>query len=70
MANCPMCGNVAQKVLYMGLPMRLCRCSCLFGVFSVVASWFPIATDDGEFAFMAYDGPYWRAVWAWVRGAA
>ena len=71
MTSCPICGADSQKVIYVGLPMRLCvngECNGLFGVFASVAGWLPIATDDGEFAFMAYDGWYVIALWRWLRG--
>lgn len=68
--TCPTCGREAQKVIYAGFPMRLCGCSCLFGVFAPVVEWFPIATDDGAFAFMAYNGSYWPALLRWVTGEA
>jgi hypothetical protein len=68
---CPLCGSDASKVIYCGLPMRLCDsgdCNCTFGVWAWVAAYLPIATEDGEFAFMTYDGWYLPALWAWLKG--
>jgi hypothetical protein len=66
--TCPMCGAQAGKVIYLGLPMRLCACSCLFGFWAGVIEWLPLATADGEFAFMAYTGSYPRALLHWLVG--
>jgi hypothetical protein len=66
--KCPACGSEAMKVLYLGLPMKLCSnesCNCLFGFFSRVAVWIPIS--DGEcFCFLGYEGSYWKALWHWL----
>jgi hypothetical protein len=67
--RCPQCRNdQAQKVVYLGLPMRLCDCSCLFGFWAFVAEWVPIGDDDGDFAFLVYKGRYLPALWRWFRG--
>lgn len=71
MGTCPGCGGRADKVIYLGLPMRLCSdvdgCACLSGFWSFVAFAFPI--HDGEhFAFMVYDGSYWSALRVWLMG--
>lgn len=75
MAACPLCGaSDAAKVIYLGLPMRLCACSCLYGFWSFVADWLPIVSEDEGsepvWAFMAYDGGYLRALWVWLTGGA
>lgn len=66
---CPLCRAPMLKVIYMGLPGRLCQdpnCCCLDGL----AAWAPPVaseTDDGPaFAFMVYSGSYWRALWRWL----
>lgn len=71
--SCPLCKSDAHKVIYFGLPMRLCaddNCNCLFGFWSTLANWLPIASEDerGEpaFAFMSYEGSYVAALWAWL----
>lgn len=69
-ACCPLCGGPMAKVIYFGLPGRLCldpSCTCLDGL----ASWAPpIASTgpDGEpaFAFFIYAGSYWSALWRWL----
>lgn len=66
--TCPGCqSSVTMKVIYFGLPMKLCgECNCLWGVCSWIASWFPITTPDGdEFAFFAYEGSYFKALYHW-----
>lgn len=72
MKACKHCGSDTSKVIYAGFPMRLCVngfCNGVDGFWSFVVSAMPIATDDGEFAFMAYDGSYLRALFAWLRPA-
>lgn len=58
-----------HKVIYCGLPGRLCQsepCSVLDGA----AAWappIPTWTDYGPFfAFMIYEGSYWRALLLWL----
>lgn len=65
-----------MRVIYFGLPMWLCAgddCHCVFGFWSAVAGWLPIASEDenGEpaFSFMPYDGWYLPALWLWLKGA-
>ena len=65
-----------SKVIYLGLPMRLCEqaeCWCLHGFWAFVAEWLPIVSedDDGEptWAFFQYDGWYPRALVAWLMGS-
>lgn len=70
--SCPLCGASVYKVIYLGLPMLLCReeqCACLFGFWSWIANLLPIS--DGEhFAFFAYSGHYMPALWAWLTQEA
>lgn len=64
--TCPLCGGAAERVLYAGLPARLCaadRCRCLFGG----AAWL-IGRLPFNGMFMVFEGSYLRALWAWVRG--
>lgn len=65
---CPLCDYPAMKVIYFGLPGKLCAnlsCSCLTGW----AVWAPrVANEEGEFAFYIYKGSYWRALCNYVVG--
>jgi hypothetical protein len=66
-----------MKVIFFGLPMRLCQnseCSQLFGFWSFAADWLPLVSEDeyGEpvWKFMSYEGAYLSALWHWlVEGA-
>lgn len=68
---CPACGSPTVKVIYFGLPGRLCTnetCCCLDGIASMAP---PVATDTPfgpMFAYLQYDGSYWRALWRWLTG--
>lgn len=71
--RCPDCGGATVKVIYLGLPGRLCEdeyCSRLSGVAALAGLAPGVACDgpDGEpaFEFMAYTGSYWRALWRWL----
>jgi hypothetical protein len=68
--GCPNCHDDTVKVIYLGLPGRFCEaCGTLSGLAAYAP---PIATETPHgpmFAFMAYEGSYWRALWAWLRGA-
>lgn len=73
--NCPACQSEAVKVIYFGLPMKLCsdpQCCCLFGALSWVATVLPIPSTNeyGEpgWGFLAYEGGYLRALWHWLSG--
>ena len=74
--TCPNCTTAGHRVLYYGLPMFFCgngRCATLFGFWAWVVEWVPNNTDDdGEpvFAFMAYTGSYWSALWHWLTRPA
>lgn len=62
--RCPCCGDEGQRVIYMGLPMWLCSdgtCCTGWGFWSFL----PILHFTG--CFMAFEGSYWRALWAWLR---
>jgi len=59
------------KVIYFGMPGLFClNCDTLHGI----ASYMPVvATEDEEtgepyFAFMVYQGSYWKALWRWLIG--
>ena len=66
---CPLCGGPTMKVIYVGLPGRLCedeRCCCLDGLAAYAP---PVATETWSgpmFAFMAYEGSYWLALFRWL----
>lgn len=66
MTKCPLCDSAAMSVIYFGLPHKLCeddRCGCLFG-------WAERLTRRLPFNgfFLAYDGSYIAALWAWLKG--
>lgn len=66
--TCPLCGAPPDKLMYLGLPMKLCsdeRCSCLWGFWSFVAVHCQL--NDGGWMFVTYDR-YWPALWAWLTG--
>jgi hypothetical protein len=68
-SGCPHCGAGWQRCIYMGLPLRMCvngRCNTLVGAGAWLCNMVPITTVDGEFAFMAYDGAYLKALWHWL----
>lgn len=70
--HCEYCGSETTKVIYFGLPGRLCEnaeCSLLTGLAAWVPRWLSVACagPDG-FAFMAYEGGYWPALWYWLTG--
>jgi hypothetical protein len=65
--KCPRCGSEMVKVIYMGLPGRLCysedeKCNCMIGP----ASWAARLYFNGH--MLVFDGSYWRALWHWVWG--
>jgi len=63
MKKCPECGCEADKVIYMGFPMKLCpneRCNTLWGFWS----WIPCIWFNGW--FMKYKGCYFDALIAWL----
>lgn len=66
---CPLCGGDTHKMIYLGLPGRLCAdegCCCVSGLAAYAP---PIASDTPEgpaFAFMIYEGSYLPALWHWL----
>ncbi len=65
---CPLCKSETMKIIYFGLPGRLCGnpgCHCLTGLAAYAPA---IANADGEFAFFAYEDSYWKALWRYFRG--
>jgi hypothetical protein len=67
--GCPHCGAPWRRCIYMGLPLRMCvngGCNTLVGAGAWLCDVLPITTDDGEFAFMAYEGGYLKALWHWL----
>jgi len=42
------------------------RCNTVVGAGAWLCEVLPITMDDGEFACMAYDGSYLRALWHWL----
>lgn len=64
--TCPMCGGPFERVLYMGLPGKLCQdevCRCLVGP----ACWTSAIYFNGLFTLYE-KGHYWRALWNWLTG--
>lgn len=65
--TCPVCGADTVKVIYFGLPGRLCddyQCGNLAGL----ASYAPVVSDGEAFQYLAYEGSYWAALWHWLLG--
>jgi hypothetical protein len=68
--RCSLCGSTMSKVIYGGLPGRLCdrpACCCLEGA----ADFAPAVSSEDDigdpgFVFMAYEGSYWRVLWRWL----
>ena len=61
--RCPLCGSKLMKIIYMGLPGRLCsneQCNCMMGLANYAANllW------NGY--VMVYQGSYWAALWGWL----
>ena len=68
-SGCPHCGAGWRRCIYMGLPLLMCvngACNTLVGAGAWLCDVLPITTDDGEVAFMAYEGGYLRALWHWL----
>ena len=64
---CPLCGSQALKIIYLGLPMKLCEepeCSCIWGFWA----WVPVKVqvNDGGWSFYAYTGSYISGLWRWL----
>lgn len=67
--GCPRCNSTGWRVLYAGIPLRLCPdpdCCCVWGFWSWLFFLLPF---NGMF-FVCRPGPfsYLRALWAWLRG--
>lgn len=65
--KCPNCDAESMKVIYYGLPARLCRsdeCRRLFGFWSFILERLPF---NGR--FLGYTGSYLPALWTWLRRA-
>ena len=65
MKLCPACHLPSKKVIYAGLPMRLCyNCLTLFGFWSWVVEREALLPFNG--VFMQYEGSYLVALWHWA----
>lgn len=67
--NCPICGENSAKVIYFGLPMRLCdnEEDChVFGFWSWILNFFVITDEDDQIRFLVYDGWYIIALFVWL----
>lgn len=63
MTTCPECNAPLEKVIYAGLPGKICmKCCMILGL----ASYAAMILFTGR--FMVYEGSYWRALWHWLRG--
>lgn len=66
---CPLCNAAMDKVIFFGLPGKLCQnagCTLLIGLAAYAPA---IETADGNgFAFYVYQGSYWRALWHCIIG--
>jgi hypothetical protein len=58
---CPVCGERMSKVIYAGLPGKICG-SCT--IFMGMASYAAMAAFTGH--MMVYEGSYWVALWHWL----
>ena len=73
---CPLWGGESDRIIYYGLPVKLCKdttCSCVFGFWDWIVDLLPNNVDEdgvGCFAFMVYhpDDTYLTALWAWLKG--
>jgi len=62
--KCPQCQGSAFKVIYYGLPLKLCKdesCSCLFGFWHFIAYHLPF---NGF--FYIYEDNYFSALFRWL----
>lgn len=66
---CTMCNSPTSRVIYCGLPMRLCddrHCNGIYGWWQWVVGMIPEPSDG--FTFVRFEGPYLAALWHWLRG--
>lgn len=62
--SCPTCKARVDKIIYAGLPMKLCSdpdCSRIFGLWSFAADWIGF---NG--VMVCYEGSYGKALWHWL----
>lgn len=63
--KCPACGGKdVLKVIYAGLPMKLCTdktCVAIFGFWSCILLVIPFTG-----VFLSYEGSYWKAIFQWL----
>lgn len=64
--TCPDCKGEAWRVIYYGLPSRLCadeECGLHWGWGELATRWLPFTG-----AFVPYErGRYWSALWRWLQ---
>jgi len=68
--TCPECGGPGTKVMYCGIPLKLCGdddCACLWGfwqfLFVCLVPW-----NDGQgWVFIRYES-YWTCLWDFLTG--
>lgn len=56
------CPHEPTKVIYMGFPMRLCKC----GEHHVIGFWSFILEIHFDGVFFKYEGAYLLALWNWL----
>ena len=70
MTACTVCDKPTAKVIYFGLPGRLCLnygCALLTGLASLVPEWLQyLAWGEDGAVFMTYKGSYFPALWRWL----
>jgi len=62
--KCPVCRCSGDKVLYAGIPLRLCvneKCNNIWGLWSFLMLVVPF---NGY--FLVYEGNYFIALWDWL----
>lgn len=60
MEKCPLCNSDYDKVIYYGLPTKLCQnevCSCMFGFWTIITNLLPF---NGW--LLIYNGTYINAL--------
>ena len=64
--KCPLCKEDSYKIIYYGLPVRLCKneqCNCMFGFWCIVMDFFPF---NG--VLFKYKESYIIALYRWLKG--
>ena len=62
--ECPSCKADGDKVIYMGIPVKLCmneNCNTVWGFWSFIMTWIPF---NGYFT--VYEGNYFVELFYWI----